>query len=42
MQHKDKVLEYYKSGRYECDYEFYVFLHEIVEELNLYEWLPTI
>jgi hypothetical protein len=42
MQHKDKMLEYYHSGRYECDYDFHIHLFEVVKELNLYEWLPVL
>ena len=40
MEHKDRLLDYYHSGRYECDYDFHVSLHETVKELNLYEWEP--
>ena len=36
MEHKAKILEYYHSGRYECDYDFHLFLREAVKELNLY------
>ena len=38
MQHRDKILDFYRSGRYECDYEFHVWLHEVLRELNVYEW----
>jgi len=32
------MLEFYQSGRYECDYDFYVYLRDILNTLNLYHW----
>ena len=33
-------MEYYKSGRFECDYQFHIYLYQILKDLNVYEWLP--
>jgi hypothetical protein len=32
------MLEFYHSGRYECDYDFYIYLRDILNTLNLYHW----
>lgn len=42
MEHRDKILEYYHSGRYECDYHFHLELKNALEELNLYRWIPVV
>ena len=42
MEKKDKILDYYRSGRYECDYDFHLNLEELLREMNLYEWIPAL
>jgi hypothetical protein len=32
----------YRSGRYECDYDFYVRLSHILQYLNIYQWKDTL
>ncbi len=36
MQNKDKVLDFYYSGRYECDLDFHLYLRDILLEMNIY------
>lgn len=38
MQYKDTILNFYATGRYECDYDFHAYLLQLIRELNLYEW----
>lgn len=42
MENKGKILDYYQSGRYECDYNFHLNLEELLREMNLYEWIPAL
>lgn len=38
MESRDQLLEYYNTGRYECDYDFYHNLQTILKYLNLYQY----
>lgn len=42
MDNYEKVKELYRSGRYECDNYFYTELKEILEFLNLNDFLPPV
>jgi hypothetical protein len=38
MENKDKVIDFYHSGRYECDLHFHIYLRDILLAMNIYEW----
>lgn len=42
MEFKEKVQSMYRSGRYECDYDFHVRLANILHSLNIYQWNETL
>ena len=35
-------MEYYSSGRYECDLDFHVDLLKVLKEMDLHEWEPKL